>query len=184
MSLAGHQALAVAAGKYRTAVVTASGNIYAWDGEKTKEDMLPVPFRVHGVKHAINISVGENHSLAVAAVYTPKLVSHSSTEIFSPADREPEPEDVEEDLEFDEMGIAFSTKSKSCSEVMRLPREPPSLKELCENVISQQVVEPKNALQLLEVADSLGAGKLRKHCEVNIIYVNALYNFLRSIIVR
>lgn len=163
MSLAGHQALAVAAGKYRTAVVTASGNIYAWDGEKTKEDMPPVPFRIHGVKHAIHISVGENHSLAVAAVYTPKLPSHSSTEFCSPAYREPE--DVEEDLEFDEMGITFSTKSKYCSEVMRLPREPPSLKELCENVISQQVVEPKNALQLLEVADSLGAGKLRKHCE-------------------
>eukprot|EP00250_Pteridium_aquilinum_P020342 c24788_g3_i2 orf=632-4153(+) len=165
MSLAGHQAVSVSAGKYRTAVVTTSGNIYAWDGEKTKESMPPVPFRIHGVKHAIHISVGENHSLAVASVYTPRLLSHSFNELCPPAPVDREPEDVEEDLEFDEMGIAFSTKSKPCFESLRLPREPPTLKELCENVISQHVVEPKNALQLLEVADSLGASKLRKHCE-------------------
>ncbi|MCO5607570.1 hypothetical protein L7F22_061767 [Adiantum nelumboides] len=163
MSLAGQQALAVAAGKYRTAVVTALGDIYAWDGEKAKEDMPPAPFRIHGIKHTALISVGENHSLAVAAVYTPSLQSQESSEVSPQGNRESE--DFEEDFEFDEMGSSFSTRSKPCNELLRLPREPPTLKELCENVISQHVVEPKNALQLLEIADSVGAINLRNHCE-------------------
>lgn len=165
-SMAGHQAVAVAAGKYRTAIVTAVGNIYAWDGEKTKVDMPPAPFRIHGIKHAIHVSVGENHSLAVAAVYLPKFPPQSATDLCQPVESlSRDLEDADEDLDFDEMGINFSVKSKSCTEAVRLPCEAPSLKELCENVISQHVVEPKNALQLLEVADSLGASKLRKHCE-------------------
>ncbi|KAI5065917.1 hypothetical protein GOP47_0018541 [Adiantum capillus-veneris] len=163
MALSGHQALAVAAGKYRTAVVTALGDIYAWDGEKAKDEMPPVPFRIHGVKHNTLISVGENHSLAVAAVYMPSFQSHESNEVSPQAERESE--DFEEDIEFDEMGIALSARSKTCNELSRLPLEPPTLKELCENVISQHVVEPKNALQLLEIADSVEASKLRKHCE-------------------
>lgn len=42
----------------------------------------------------------------------------------------------------------------------------PSLKSLCEKVAIQYIMEPKNAIQLLEVADSLEAKELKKHCEV------------------
>lgn len=163
MPLAGHQALAVAAGKYRTAVVTVLGDIYAWDGEKAKDNTSPVPFRVHSIKRTTLVAVGENHSLAVAAVYTPSLQAREAVEVCPQAERESD--DLEEDLELEEMGMSFPTTSEPRNESSRLPREPPTLKELCENVISQHVVECKNALQLLEVADSIGASKLRKHCE-------------------
>ncbi|KAH7351537.1 hypothetical protein KP509_19G001900 [Ceratopteris richardii] len=162
MLLAGHQASAVAAGKYRTAVVTISGDIYAWDGESAKEETLPIPHRVHGIKHATLISVGENHSLAVTSVYMPKFQVGGSEELCTQAEKGLE--DYEEDMDFEVVGITSSESKPEC-DLLRLPREPPTLKELCENVISQCVVEPKNALQLLEIADSLEASKLRKHCE-------------------
>nr|CAB3452005.1 unnamed protein product [Digitaria exilis] len=41
----------------------------------------------------------------------------------------------------------------------------PSLKSLCEKVAVEYLLEPKNAIQLLEVADSLEAKELKKHCE-------------------
>ncbi|CAM6113513.1 unnamed protein product [Calypogeia fissa] len=41
----------------------------------------------------------------------------------------------------------------------------PSLKDLCQRVAAQSVVEPKNALQVLEFADALSADILKGHCK-------------------
>ena len=168
MCMAGHHAVGVAAGKFRTAIITSCGDIYAWDGEKMKTD-TPVPFRIQGIKHASYVSVGENHSLAVASVFTPKFPPQcAATQLYSPVDSSlKDLEDSDEALDFDgTMSFDHFEGDNISADLRRLPLEPPSLKELCENVVCQQVVEPKNSLQLLEVADSLGASKLRKHCEV------------------
>jgi hypothetical protein len=53
------------------------------------------------------------------------------------------------------------TKELDCKE-----RIVPSLKSLCEKVAAECIVEPRNAIQLLEIADSLGAEDLKKYCEV------------------
>jgi hypothetical protein len=164
--MTGHQAVAVAAGKFRTAVATSAGSIYAWDGEGIKGDSPPVPVRVHGIKHATSVSVGESHSLCVAALYVP---IYSSKEVVEPLvkakgllDGE---ESLDEDLDMDD--------NLGCPEPMGIITGPaategvPSLKDLCQKVIAEAVLEPKNALQLLEVADGLGADHLRRHCEVN-----------------
>jgi hypothetical protein len=166
--MAAHHAVGVAAGKFRTAIVTSFGDIYAWDGEKMKTE-TPVPVHIQGIKHACNISVGENHSLAIASVYTPKFPPQLMTaQLYTSSDNSVKDlDDSDEVFDFDAaMAIDHSERNESCADLRMLPVEPPSLKELCENVVCQQIVEPKNALQILEVADSLGASKLRKHCEV------------------
>ncbi|CAK9191892.1 unnamed protein product [Sphagnum troendelagicum] len=164
ISMTGHQAVAVAAGKFRTAVATSAGSIYAWDGEGIKGDSSPVPVRVHGIKHATSVSVGESHSLSIAALYVP---IYSSKEVVEPLvkgkgllDGE---ESLDEDFDMDD--------NLGCPEPMGIITGPaategvPSLKDLCQKVIAEAVLEPKNALQLLEVADGLGADHLRRHCE-------------------
>ncbi|KAG6548207.1 hypothetical protein Mapa_010258 [Marchantia paleacea] len=161
-SMAAHQAVALSSGKYRTGVVTSTGDVYIWDGEDAKAETLPIPLRVHGIKHATHLSVGENHSVVGAAFVIPDYPVDICTTSFTQPTRS-----VEEDIDVDSEGedlenfsprkaaIGFSSVSKSA----------PSLKNLCQKVIAQQVVEPKNALQLLEFADSLGADLLRRHCE-------------------
>nr|KYP72693.1 Inhibitor of Bruton tyrosine kinase [Cajanus cajan] len=58
-------------------------------------------------------------------------------------------------------------------------RSIPSLKSLCEKVAAECLVEPRNALQLLEIADSLGADDLKKYCE-EIVMRNLDYIFTVS----
>lgn len=61
-------------------------------------------------------------------------------------------------------GNALFTVQKEDAGTMPVP----SLKSLCEKVAAEFLVEPHSAIQLLEIADSLGADDLRKHCEVHI----------------
>jgi inhibitor of Bruton tyrosine kinase len=72
-------------------------------------------------------------------------------------------EELDEDILFDDVqpengGVSGSggTMSKGI----------PSLKSLCEKVAIEYLLEPKNAVQLLEIADSMEAKELKKHCEV------------------
>lgn len=157
--------MAVAAGKYRTAVATSTGSVYAWDGEGSKADVPPAPVRVYGIKHATGLSVGETHSLAVAALYVPVYSTKPVIEpiavtkgILEGQDPTDETAEVEEDA-----GILPSTGLNAGSD-----DEVPTLKDLCQKVIAESIVEPKNSLQLLEFADSLGADHLRRHCEVSV----------------
>ncbi|BBN02425.1 inhibitor of Bruton tyrosine kinase [Marchantia polymorpha subsp. ruderalis] len=163
-SMAAHQSVALSSGKYRTGLVTSTGDVYIWDGEDAKAESLPVPHRVHGIKHATHLSVGENHSVVGAAFVMPDYpVDVCTTSLTSAQPTRSVEEDIDVDSEGEDLenlsprkaAIGFSSVSKSA----------PSLKNLCQRVIAQQVVEPKNALQLLEFADSLGADLLRRHCE-------------------
>lgn len=161
-SMCGRNVVSISAGKYWTAAVTATGDVYMWDGKKSK-DNPPLVTRLHGVKRATSVSVGETHLLIVGSLYHPiyppnvaknpqKLKLNGRNDL----------EEYDEDFMFnDESNNMLSTIGEDDSGV----RVAPSLKSLCENVAAQCLVEPRNVLQLLEISDSLGADDLKKHCE-------------------
>jgi hypothetical protein len=170
--MADHQAVAVAAGKYRTAVATTTGNVYAWDGEGNKADLRPSPVRVHGAKHVTRLSVGETHSLAVASLYAPTFSTKPVNELPAVSKATGEGEDsADEDTDMEEESETLGAVAPS-----RVDEGVPSLKDLCQKVVADSIVEPKNALQLLEFADSLGADHLKRYCEVKSSYFINLFN--------
>lgn len=164
--MAAHQAVAVAAGKYRTAVATTTGNVYVWDGEGNKADTRPFPVRVHGAKHITRLSVGETHSLAVASLYAPTYSTKPVNELAAVSKSTGDGEDsADEDADVEEEPETVGAVAPS-----RIDEGVPSLKDLCQKVVADSVVEPKNALQLLEFADSLGADHLKRYCEVKSLH--------------
>lgn len=52
--------VSISAGKYWIASVTACGDVCMWDGKKRKDEP-PLVTRLHGVKRATLVSVGETH---------------------------------------------------------------------------------------------------------------------------
>ncbi|KAI9186342.1 hypothetical protein LWI28_016355 [Acer negundo] len=163
-SLCGTNLVSISAGKYWTAAVTATGDLYMWDGKKTK-DNPPHVTRLHGVKRATSVSVGETHLLIVGSLYHP-VYPHNV--IKNPQKLKLNVrnglEEFDEDFIFNDMASnhMLSTLEKEDSGLKSIP---PTLTSLCEKVAAEFLVEPRNALQLLEIADSVGADDLRKHCE-------------------
>lgn len=154
----------ISAGKYWTAAVTATGDVYMWDGKKGKDKPL-VATRLHGVKKATSVSVGETHLLIVASlyhpVYAPNMIQNSQKQKLNNGD---DMEEFNEDILFED--IDSSEMISSVQNDTSRQRSTPSLKSLCEKVAAECLVEPRNAVQLLEIADSLGADDLKKYCEV------------------
>lgn len=152
----------MSAGKYWAAGVTASGDVYYWDGKKRKDE-LPVVARLHGIKRATSVSVGETHLLVISSLYHPQycLGPSGSPEQSKLSD---DLSELDEDFAYNDNGIDEMTSNvqKGNSENKQIP----TLKSLCEKVAAEHLVEPRSALQLLEIADSLEAHDLRKHCEV------------------
>lgn len=135
-----------------------------WDG-KNRKDEPPTVTRLHGVKKATSVAVGETHLLIVSSlyhpVYPPNIVDGPQKLKLKVKD---DLDELREGFAFDDLdsGEVFSTVQQD--EVTS--RNVPSLKSLCEKVAAEHLVEPRNAVTLLEIADSLGADDLRKHCEV------------------
>ncbi|KAF6169809.1 hypothetical protein GIB67_034201 [Kingdonia uniflora] len=159
-SMCGRNVVSISAGKYWTSAVTTTGDVYMWDGKKAKE-IISVPTRLNCMKHAISVSVGETHLLIVCAFYHPAYLPKLAKSYQKPV--------VQNLEEFDEDFVVNDMKSDRM--VTTVPKDStgnwsvPSLKSLCEKVAAESMVEPKNSVQLLEIADSLGADELRKHCE-------------------
>lgn len=153
----------ISAGKYWTAAVTAAGDIYMLDGKTSKENP-PLVTRLHGVKRATSVSVGETHLLIVGSLYHPVYPPNVAKNPQKMKLNRNDLEEFDEDFMFNdvESNNMLSTTDKEISGQKPVP----SLKSLCEKVAAECLVEPRNALQLLEIADSLGADDLRKHCEV------------------
>lgn len=156
--------VSIAAGKYWTATVTDTGDVYMWDGKKGK-DKPPVATRLPGVKKATSVSVGETHMLIVDSLYHPVYPSNVAD---NPSKSKLEFADVLEELDND-----FMFDDVEPNEIMPPVQKAdtgngsiPSLMSLCEKVAAECLVEPRNSLQLLEIADSLEADNLKKHCEV------------------
>ncbi|KAL4355352.1 hypothetical protein GQ457_06G017050 [Hibiscus cannabinus] len=166
-SLCGKQMVSISAGKYWAAAATATGDVYMWDGKQCT-DKPPVATRLHGVKRATSVSVGETHLLTIGSLYHP---------VYPPSmhkiDKAPKLKLNDELEELDEECMFDDSESSSITYVHTNDSEQkpvPSLKSLCENVAAECLVEPRNAIQLLEIADSLGADDLKKHCEDIIIH--------------
>ncbi|XP_020677080.1 uncharacterized protein LOC110095763 isoform X1 [Dendrobium catenatum] len=161
--LCGGNVVSISSGKYWTAAVTATGDVYMWDGKKWK-NRDPVLTRLPGIKHVTSACVGETHLLAVCALYhppyLPALESSHQTSILKDSH---DIDGLDEELLFSDIQPDISepfvqNKYEVCKPV-------PSLKSLCEKVAAEFLVEPRNAIQLLEIADSLEAEDLRKYCE-------------------
>lgn len=154
----------MSAGKYWTAGVTAFGDVYMWDGKRRKDE-LPLITRLHGVKRATSVSVGETHLLVISSLYHPpySLPPSGSLECLR-SKLSDDLSELDEDFAYNDNGVddmASSLQKGNCEN-----KEIPSLKSLCEKVAAEHLVEPRSALQLLEIADSLEAHDLKKHCEV------------------
>ncbi|XP_074270927.1 uncharacterized protein LOC141594833 [Silene latifolia] len=163
----GRKIVSISAGKYWNSAVTCTGDVYMWDGKKSK-DKPPAVTRLHGMKRATKVSVGETHLLIVGSIYHPAYpgdaVNDSQTKNIN-ADNELE--DLDEGFMFNEMESASTPSRLEIEDVGK--KSAPSLKSLCEKVAAECLVEPRSALQMLEIADALGADDLRKHCEELVI---------------
>lgn len=134
-----------------------------WDGKKGK-DKPPATTRLHGVKRASSVSIGETHLLVICSlfhpVYPPNMVKIPQKQTSDVSD------------ELDDLNEYFlSNDMESCTQLPSADADSerrviPSLKSLCEKAAAENLVEPRNSIQLLEIADSLGADDLKKHCEV------------------
>ncbi|KAL0346927.1 UNVERIFIED_CONTAM: Inhibitor of Bruton tyrosine kinase [Sesamum calycinum] len=80
-----------------------------------------------------------------------------------------ESEDVP-NMQNDEIGNPSLPGVRSFSGI----RSVPSLKSLCEKTAAEHLVEPRNVIQLLEIADALGADDLKKHCQCIVFSSNSL----------
>ncbi|KAA8518397.1 hypothetical protein F0562_015720 [Nyssa sinensis] len=162
-SLSGRAIVSVSAGKYWTAAVTATGDVYMWDGKKGKDEP-PIATRLLGVKRATSVSVGETHLLIIGSlyhpVYPPNIVSDTQKLKLEVKD---DLNELCEDFMFNDIESDKILPSERPDDVGNRPI--PSLKSLCEKVAAECLVEPRNVIQLLEIADTLGADDLRKHCE-------------------
>ncbi|XP_047165607.1 uncharacterized protein LOC124834850 [Vigna umbellata] len=176
-AMCGRNMVNISAGKYWTAAVTATGDVYMWDGKKGKDKPL-VATRLHGVKKATSVSVGETHLLIVASLYhplyAPIMIQNSQKLELNNGD---DMEELNEDILFED--IDSSNMISSVQNDTSRQRSIPSLKSLCEKVAAECLVEPRNAVQLLEIADSLGADDLKKYCE-EIVMRNLDYIFTVS----
>ncbi|XP_015970983.1 uncharacterized protein LOC107494467 [Arachis duranensis] len=162
-SMCGRNMVSISAGKYWTAAVTGTGDVYLWDGKKSKDNPL-VATRLHGVKKATSVSVGETHLLIVAMLYHPEYPLTGVEDSQKPKlNNRDDMDELNEDILFDDMesnNMVSSVQNDTFGQ-----KSVPSLKSLCEKVAAECLVEPRNAIQLLEIADSLGADELRKYCE-------------------
>ncbi|KAK3017588.1 hypothetical protein RJ639_003802, partial [Escallonia herrerae] len=162
-SFSGRSIVSISAGKYWTAAVTTTGDVYMWDGKKGKDEP-PICTRLHGVKRATSVSVGETHLLFISSLYHPVYARCSVT---NPSKLEQkvssELNELDEDFLFNDMEgdkVLSNTQNDDAG-----TRPIPSLVSLCEKVAADYLVEPRSALQMLEIADSLEANDLKKHCE-------------------
>ncbi|ESQ49713.1 hypothetical protein EUTSA_v10019953mg [Eutrema salsugineum] len=165
LSLHGKTVVSISAGKYWGSAVTSTGEVYLWDGKKGK-DLSPSLSRIHNLKRATTVAVGETHLLVVGSLYHPAYaptVLKKSLTVQAGESREEEHEELDEGFMFDDVESfnVLPSAQHDCSK----ERIVPSLKSLCEKVAAECIVEPRNAIQLLEIADSLGAEDLKKYCE-------------------
>lgn len=164
--MSGRNLVSVSAGKYWTAAVTTTGDVYMWDGKRGEEDP-PVVTQLHGVKRATSVSVGETHLLIVASLYHPSYplnVMNTCRELK--LNHSDDMEEIIEDILYENLE---SNNMTNCIQKDSFgKRIVPSLKSLCEKVAAECMVEHRNAIQLLEIADSLEANDLKKYCEVRL----------------
>ena len=160
--MCGRNVVSISAGKYWTALATSTGDVFMCDAKKRKDE-TPVFTRVNGVKRASSVCVGETHMLVLSSIYHPEYPPKPKIQSKKPSS---EWSGVMEELDEDILFTDVQPETDLSVTNSEMSKGIPSLKSLCEKVAIQHIMEPKNAIQLLEVADSLEAKELKKHCEV------------------
>ncbi|VAH30527.1 unnamed protein product [Triticum turgidum subsp. durum] len=160
-SMCGRNVVSISAGKYWTALATSTGDVFMCDAKKRKDE-TPVFTRVNGVKRASSVCVGETHMLVLSSIYHPEYPPKPKFQSKKPSS---EWSGVMEELDEDILFTDVQPETDLSVTSNEMSKGIPSLKSLCEKVAIQHIMEPKNAIQLLEVADSLEAKELKKHCE-------------------
>lgn len=163
-SVCASKLVSISAGKYWCAAVTSTGEIYTWDGKQGK-DNPPVVTRLHGIKRATSVSVGETHVLVVSSVYHPAYPF--SKTINPPKSKLKIEDDLDEGFMFSDSEVEGGSSSVKKDDSYQ---KVPSLKSLCEKMAAKFLVEPRNALQLLDISESLDANDLRQHCEEIVVH--------------
>jgi hypothetical protein len=158
-ALAAHHAVSVSAGKHRTAVITSLGTVFAWDGAR---DQKPDPLRIPNLKQTTHIAVGESHSVAVATVWIPPFpLQNTQPQEVSARDSDfAGDENSDEELE--------GGLGKVVVAAGRVPWQG-SLKSLCQREIAHSIVEAKNVLQMVELADALEADELKAFSQAMVL---------------
>ncbi|KAE8707777.1 Detected protein of confused Function [Hibiscus syriacus] len=177
-----------------TAVVSDSGEVFTWGCNREgqlgygtsnsasnytpriveyaqRQDLLQPGY---SVKRATSVSVGETHLLTIVFLYHP--VYHPN---MPQSDQAPKLEFNDEVEEFDEEFLFNDSEPSSMrSSVHKNDSEKtiPSLKSLCEKVAAKCLMDPQNAIQLLEIAESLGADDL----SIDIVICNLDYILIVS----
>ncbi|KAF2288172.1 hypothetical protein GH714_004789 [Hevea brasiliensis] len=171
----------IAAGMVHSLALTDDGAVFYWLSadpdlrcqqvylKELGEDNLPAVNRLHVVKRATSVSVGETHLLIVGSLYhptyPPNVIDSLENQKLQVGD---EVEDLDEDFMYNDVEsnhMSSAVEKDDCAQ-----RPIPSLKSLCEKVAAESLVEPRNAIQMLEIADSLEAEDLRKHCQDIVIH--------------
>ena len=148
---------------HRTCVLSDVGDLYCW-GVSQDQGILetsncrfqPVPKRVMGIKRAVQVAIGENHTLVLTAASLPPL-PHSD-KICDNVTKytegiENEVEDILEEVESTEELV------EDCISWVAIP----SLKELCERSLAK-LISYKTLVPILSVADSLECKSLLTFC--------------------
>ncbi|KAL5197319.1 hypothetical protein ABZP36_000831 [Zizania latifolia] len=160
-SMCGRNVVSISAGKYWTALATSGGDVLMWDAKKRKDE-IPLFTRVHGVKRATSVCVGETHMLVLSSIYHPEYPPKPKIQGKKPMlEWNGGMEELDEDILFNDV----QPESAISGGDGEMRKGAPTLKSLCEKVAIEYIMEPKNAIQLLEVAESLEAKELKKHCE-------------------
>ena len=145
-----------------------------------------VPERVEGLKRVTLGAVGEKHTLALQSWMAPRFLKNieplgqkSSAEVGSAAEGDNSSQDDSQDDSCDGLWEAAADQfagskapvqpRSSASDAGAAPTllkqvVIPSLQELCQQVVAETVVAPRNSLQILGYADSVHAISLRTHC--------------------
>lgn len=160
--MCGRNVVNISAGKHWTAAVTTTGEVFMWDGKKNKE--VPSVTRLHGIKQAASVCVGETHLLALCSVYHPTYPPKAQKpDLKHRSEWSDELQELDEDMLFGD--VRTKENVIGVQDDMATKRVP-ALKSLCQKVAIEFLLEPRSSIQLMEIADSMDAPELRKHCEV------------------
>ncbi|KAK1297300.1 Ultraviolet-B receptor UVR8 [Acorus calamus] len=189
-SLKGKVFREVSAAKYHTIVVGADGEVYTWGHRLVTPKRVVIarnikkngsaPLKFHRLEklHVISVAAGTIHSTALTedgilfywVSSDPDLKCQQKCEVGDDLD------ELDEELMFNDVQIVTRTTTAQIDGSG--DKCVPSLKSLCEKVAAETLVEPRNAIQLLELADTLEANDLKMHCEDvvlrNLDYIIAL----------
>lgn len=183
--LSGKKAISIAAGKSLLAATTSDGRVYTWENDGQPEV-------VHGMKNASLVAVGERHVLGLQKwnaghVMTSRDSGSDSVSLGSESGMTMMSSQVSlcSDLDFDDNSFQClapikprkGTRSGLKSATVLQQRHDSalqSLQRICEKSVARHVLDPRTAVGLFRVADTIGAQFLKDCCRHVLVHNLAL----------